>query len=131
MYTIKKNSNRIKEDLEIENDKGEKTIFKVDVSFDKIAKKYHELRAMMASYEKELQKDEDSKEAFEKYIEVFVELMRLFFGDEEAKRLIEYYDEDYTDLLLDIAPFIVNVVQPKVHTQMSEKAKQYAENAKI
>ena len=130
MYQIKKNSNVIVEELEIENEKGEKTVFKVNVSFDKIAKKYHQLRAMMSSYEKEIEKSE-SDEWFEKYVEVFVELMRLFFGDEEAKRLIEYYDGNYTDVLLDIAPFIVEVVQPKVNQRMSEKAQKYIDNSNV
>lgn len=131
MYKIKKNDNRIVEELEIEDENGEKQIFKVDVTFDKIAKKYHQLRAMMAGFDKAIKEgDAENDDAFEKYVEVFIELLRLFFGDEEAKRLIEFYDSKYTDLLVDIAPFIVEVVQPKVNERMAEKTKKYIEEAK-
>ena len=50
----------------------------------------------------------------EKAGESFVRLTEIICGEEATKYMLEYYEDDYLALMLDIMPFYTDVVFPQV-----------------
>ena len=66
----------------------------------------------------------------EKAGEAFVRLTELICGEEATKYMMEYYEDDYLSLMLDIMPFYVERVFPAVQ-QARRNALEWAKKAKI
>jgi len=83
---------------------------------------YNKLRLMLGEAQHELQNDPHSEKAQASYGAVLVAFLELIFGTENVEKLLAFYANRYTDLLEDVAPFIVEVIQPKVNTAIQTKA---------
>jgi Ser/Thr protein kinase RdoA (MazF antagonist) len=49
----------------------------------------------------------------------------VIFGDDQTKQLIDFYDGAYTEMLADVAPFINDVIAPKVSEAQQRIMHQY------
>lgn len=57
--------------------------------------------------------------------EDIMDLMALIFGDEGAKKIINYYSGNYTELIFVIIPFIRDRLKPMLDKYTSEIKKSY------
>ena len=48
----------------------------------------------------------------------------MIFGDQQTTRLLAFYENNYTELLLDIVPFINDVILPPIKELKEERKKQ-------
>lgn len=73
---------------------------------------------------------EDAIEIFESAYEsignAVISLLQLIFGDDGAQKIINFYDGKYEELLIEILPYIINVIIPHVRNASAENRKRFA-----
>ena len=74
-------------------------------------------------------KEKKTDEVLETYGKTIIQLMRLVFGDENTKRLAEYFDNRYIDMLCQTMPFIRDVITPGIQRSIQQKKQIIANNA--
>ena len=131
MYKITKGANRIEKDLEIVTSGGEDiAVLHVSISMREMETRVAKAYEAMSIARAELQKKPDAVEAYGKAVIAF---MQTIFGDEQTAQLLEIYDSDYTQMLLDVVPFIQDEIMPAlkaVSTQTKERMLQAANQYK-
>lgn len=127
MYKITKGANRIEKDLEIVTSGGEEiAVLHVSISMREMETRVAKAYEVMSIARAELQKKPDAVEAYGKAVIAF---MQTIFGDEQTAQLLEIYESDYTQMLLDVVPFIQDEIMPAlkaVSTQTKERMLQAA-----
>ena len=126
-YQIKKSS-RITEELELLGEDGsiEKTI-NVDINTDRIAGGYRKAEIDLLNAQRNVKKGESS-EALENYGKAVIGLFRLIFGDENTNIMLDFFDGKYTDMLIQVMPFINDVVKPAISASVAAQKSRIANN---
>ena len=143
-------SRKIRESLELVDDNGSiVTTVYTDIDADKIAKEFNKrvnaiIRAEIAA--KSLPKSgeitamtteqaEAANAAVQSYGEAVINLFQLIFGDEGTQTILDFYDNAYFEMSMQVFPFILDVVKPRIEDsvrKMQERAKQnYVTSRKV
>jgi len=125
MYQIKRN--HVTEELQVE-DNGKTLDLHVDLNVDAIMQRYVAAARSLAEAQKEIRKGSD-EDRVQKLGASIVELFGVIFGQEQTKQLVEFYSGAYTEMLADVAPFVNDVVAPKINEAQKRIMAQYG-NAK-
>lgn len=121
-YQIKR-SERIREELELLDENGNvahKLIIDLDAvtMVKQISRKYLDLINAQKSI---LNMDTENKvEALEVLGQTVIDLLETVFGQENAQTIIDFYQEDYTEMCQQVLPFVVEVVIPKIRSVAQE-----------
>lgn len=130
MYQIKRS--RIVEQLEID-DNGKKVVLSVDISPDRIVREYTRAQYAIAQAQQAAQKAKDDKdmEAAETAMgEAILTLFKLIFGEDQLDQILQIYDNRPLEMLGDIAPFIADVVAPRVQEAQQRIQERYKQVSK-
>lgn len=128
MYTIER-KNRIREDLELRD--GEKTLqMSVDLNVDEMQGKAVKAYKEVAEAQETLRKAPDSEAAMEAYGKAAISLFTVIFGKAGAQKILDFYENHYTEMLLDIFPFINTVIIPKIAEASAARKAQLVEAAR-
>ena len=122
MYTIKQRDN-IVDTLALERRDG--TVEKININLrltPDIASKFRREQLRLIELQKQ---DANNPETIEKIGEVIVNIMDLIFGEDGGDKIITFFDGDYTAMMLDIFPYIQNVVIPALQNQAAEMRKKF------
>ena len=143
-------SRKIRESLELVDDNGNVvTTVYTDIDADKIAKEFNKrvnaiIRAEIAA--KSLPKSgeitamtteqaEAANASVQSYGEAVINLYQLIFGDEGTQTILDFYDNAYFEMSMQVFPFILDVVKPRIEDsvrKMQERAKQnYVTSRKV
>lgn len=124
MYKIKRDK-KFKEQLEVENDNGEKLTLDVEITLDKqlneFTKNWRNLEVMNINVQQ-------GKLDYMQMGDAVISIMGVVFGENDAKKLIDFYNCNYIELIQDILPFIAGVIKPqfdkviKEHTKRNKQA---------
>lgn len=127
MYKIKRQSNYI-DTLELENECGKtlKLDIKINIT-EKLNSFYKTFRAV------ELANIEISKGSKDYTLlgNAIIELLKIVFNEDNALKMIEFYDNEYHELIIDVFPFILNKVKPAFERAKKEREKQGKRNLKM
>lgn len=135
-------SSKIRESLELVDNSGNVvTTVYTDVDADKIAKEFNKrvnavVRAEAAA--KSLPKAgeitamtaeqaEAATAAVQSYGDAVINLFQLIFGDDGTQAIIDFYDNAYFEMSMQVFPFILDIVKPRIEDsirEMQERAKQ-------
>lgn len=121
MYQITRN--HVVEDLQI-TDNGKVLDLHVDLAVDQILKRYLDAAGAFARARDEVSKGL-TEERVQKLGETILALFVVIFGDDQAHKLVDFYGENYTEMLADVVPFINDVVAPKVNEAQGRIMAQY------
>ncbi len=69
-------------------------------------------------------------EEYEKYRQALIGLFDVVFKEDVAKEIIDFYDNDYEEMLIDIFPFIREVVFPAFEKERNRRMKQISDGLK-
>lgn len=130
MYQIKRN--HIVEELEIE-DNGKTLQINVDINVDNMLKAYNNAQYKIAQATLDAKKaaeDKDISQAEEAMGNAVLGLFEVIFGEEQTKKIIEFYDNKALEMLGDIAPFISEVVAPRFKEAQDRIAERYKQVSK-
>ena len=131
MYQITR-KNRIKETLQLCHANGDVACeIDVDLNVDEIAGRVNKAREVLAMAQNTLQKDQDSASAMEAYGNAVVALFNVLFTEDGTRQMVEFYEGNYTEMLLDVFPFINNEIIPKIQAASEDRKAQLMEAARL
>lgn len=130
MYQIKRS--HITEQLEID-DNGRKVVLDVDISADRILKEYTAAQYAIARAQQSAQKAKNEKDmqAAETALgEAILSLFRVIFGQEQLEQILQIYGDRPIEMLGDIAPFIADVIAPRIQEAQARIQDRYKQVSK-
>lgn len=128
MYQVQR-KNRIKEELQLVNADGTVAdIITVDLNVDEIAARVSKSYETLGMAQNALQEDPHSEKLLEAYGNAVVAVFTVIFGEDGCNKILNFYENNYTEMLLDLFPFINDVIMPKIR-EASEARKQQLVNA--
>lgn len=130
MYKIKRN--HLVEDLQIE-DNGKTLDLKVDINVDTILKQYNKAQyriAQASQAAKEAANEKDMEKIEEEMGNAIFGLFEVVFGQDQTQKIVEFYDNKALEMLGDIAPFITDVVAPKIQEAQQAIEEKYRQVSK-
>ena len=125
MYKITRT--RIVEQLEID-DNGTKTVLDVDINAENILKDYNQAQYAIAQAQMAAQKaknDQDVAEAEQAMGDAVLALFRVIFGQDQLDKILQIYDSRPLEMLADIAPFITDVITPRIQEAQQRIQERY------
>lgn len=119
--------NHIVEQLEIE-DNGTTLTLNVDINVDQIMSRYNKAQYSIAIANQAAHaatNDADMEKAEEMMGEAVLNLFEVIFGEEQTKKIVNIYENRALEMLSDIAPFIADVIQPRINEAQQRIAERY------
>lgn len=125
MFVIKRKENLI-ETVKFENN-GKELIIDVKVNLLNTLNKYEKASRAIQLSILDIQKGKitDAK----KIGDVIIGMLTIVFGN-DTQKIIDFYDGDYTELLLDVWPFIISVVTPAYQKVKKQRQKEITQRIK-
>ncbi len=99
----------------------------VDLDIDLMGGRVNKARENMAIAQLELEKDKRNVEAFGRAV---LSLFNVIFGEDGTRRIVDFYDGKEGEMLLDLFPFINNVIMPQVEAASAARKQQLLDAAK-
>lgn len=131
MYEITR-KNRIKEPLRLRNEDGTLAhTINVDLNVDSIAARAIKAYEMLGMAQNALQKAPNSPEALDAYGNAVIALFNVIFGEEDAGKIVAFYENNWTEMLLDIFPFINNEIMHRIQAASAARKAQLLEAARL
>lgn len=130
MYKVTRS--HITEQLEID-DNGHKVVLDVDISADRILKEYTAAQYAIARAQQSAQKAKNEKDmqAAETALgEAILSLFRVIFGQEQLEQILQIYGDRPIEMLGDIAPFIADVIAPRIQEAQARIQDRYKQVSK-
>lgn len=124
--------NHIVEQLEIE-DNGKTHTLNVELNVDQILREYNKAQYSIAAAQKAAvlaKNGEDMEKAEEMMGEAVLSLFEVVFGEEQTKEILRIYNNRTIEMLSDIAPFITEVIQPRIAEAQQRIADRYKQVSK-
>ena len=113
-YTITR-KNRLKEELQLCHADGSLALTAtVDINIDEIGQRISKAYEMLGMAQNELEKAPTSVEAMTAYGDAVIAVFTVIFGEEDTDAILRFYENNYSEMLLDIFPFINDEILPKV-----------------
>lgn len=131
MYQVTR-KNRIKESVQLCHADGTvaETI-EVDLNVDEVANRASKAYEMLGMAQLELQKDGNNEKLLEAYGNAVIAVFNVIFGADGASRIIAFYEGNYTEMLLDLFPFLNNEIMPKIRAATAARKEQLVEAARL
>ena len=124
MYQITR-KNRIKEDLQLCHANGDVACtIPVDINVDKMTARISKAYENLGMAQNELMENQSDVKLMEAYGNAVVEILSAIFGEDGAKKILEFYEDCYTEALLDILPFVSNEIMPKIREASAARKEQ-------
>jgi hypothetical protein len=131
MYQITR-KNRIKEDLQLCHANGDVALtLHVDLNVDEIANRVNKAYETLGNAQNVLQKQPNSPQAMQAYGEAVIAVFTVIFGEDGCRDLVEFYEGNYTEMLLDLFPFINGEIIPKIREASADRKAQLVEAARM
>ena len=128
MYQVQRKK-RIKEELQLVNADGTVSdTITVDLNVDEIAARVSKSYETLGMAQNALQADQYNEKLVEAYGNAVVAVFTVIFGEDGCNKILNFYESNYTEMPLDLFPFINDVIMPKIR-EASESRKQQLVNA--
>lgn len=86
---------------------------------------YRAVQLRMLELQKQNQTDPGNEAVINGIGECVVQTMTLLFGEENAEAIIRFYENDLEQMLLDVFPYIRDVIVPQIEKIAKERKQQY------
>lgn len=130
MYQITR-KNRIKEQLQLCNADGSVACeLEVDINVDEITNRVAKAYDTLGMAQLELQKDPSDPKFMEAYGKAVIALLDIIFGESGRIELLNFYENNYTEMLLDIFPFVNGEIMPKIREASAARRQQLIDAAR-
>lgn len=132
MVTITRKNNVIRDELRFCNADGTEALtVPVDLNIDVIANRVNKAYELLGHAQNVLQENPHSEEAQTAYGEAVLGVFAIVFGDKGCEDILAFYDNNYSEMLLDLFPFINDTVMPRVRELSAARKQQLLELAKM
>ena len=123
---------RVRETLDLldENGKVAHTLT-VDVDVDQIAGRFNRARKALSELQNAYKQNPNSDEAYTAFGNAIVELFSAVFGEKQTETIVDFYDGKYTEMLVDVIPFVGEVIAPKIREESEARKNQMLKASKM
>lgn len=128
-YQIKKRNHYV-EQLELVDEAG-RVVHALNIDLDPgavaedLSRKYLDLVKTKEEVDRlKLEKPEELAEAYERLGNAAISMITAVFRKENTEVILKFYDSRYNDLILEVVPFIRDVVVPEVRRMAQEQRKE-------
>ena len=129
-YTVTR-KNRIKEQLQLCNSDGSVALVAdVDLNVDIIANRISKAYETLGMAQLALQEAPNDSRAMEAYGNAVISVFNVIFGEENTEKIVAFYENNWSEMLLDLFPFINNEIMPKIREASEERKAQLLEATK-
>lgn len=123
-YQIKRKS-RLKETLELVSADGKDTLtVDIDLDVDEMGGRIMAAQDVTRMTQTLIAKEPQSVKAQEAFGSSVLALFGGIFGKENTEKIIAFYDGHYAEMLLDVIPFVNEVIVPAIQKVSAERKKQ-------
>lgn len=131
MYQVTR-KNRIKETLQLCHADGSVAHeILVDLNVDQIAGRVNKAYEALSAAQETLASQPKSEQALEAYGNAIFAVFDVIFGEENRKTIVDFYEGNYSEMLLDLFPFINNEILPKIWAANADRREQLIQAAKL
>lgn len=127
MYKVKR-TKKFYDVLQLCNEQGEvQKELKIEVDIDAIATGFREVLTQLEKAEKELHdkqnpnQEKDFDKAYFNYGEALVKLFEMCFGKDNAEEIVSFFENRYTEMSVEIVPYIIKEIIPLVGEAIKQK----------
>lgn len=125
MYKVQRKQT-IEDELVIENSKGEETLrLPVKLYVDDVLGQYNRLRRMLGEVQYNAEQNPTDDKALTALGMTVMAFFSLIFGEEGTQKLGKYYENRWTEMLQDVAPFISECINPQIDAAMRQRADRF------
>ena len=116
MYEFKRRS-RINEQIKIGDE-----IITVDIDAESIALEYDKRYNAIVKAEQNLKtaQGDNKTKILQAYGEAVTALFDLIFGEENAEKIIKFYENRFIEMSMEVFPFIIDVIRPALMKALDE-----------
>lgn len=108
--------------LELKNEDGSTfAILNIDLDVDRIMTEYNRARNDVIRAQQKIKADPQNPEILNEYGKAIVSVLDVLFGTENTKKLLEFYENKYSELLEMIFPYISNEIEPRMREIVNDK----------
>ena len=116
---------RVKEALELCNEDGLVALrLDVDIDIDAMGARIAETRDTLRIAQELIEREPDNEKAQEAFGMSVIALFAVVFGKDGADNILAFYDGNYGEMLIDVFPFINDVVMPSVDEASAARKQQ-------
>ena len=125
MYKVQRKQT-IEDELVIENSKGEEALrLHVRLYVDDVLGQYNRLRRMLGEAQYNAGKNPTDDKALAALGMTVMALFSLIFGEKGAQELEKYYENRWTEMLQDVAPFVSECINPQIDAAMRQRGERF------
>jgi hypothetical protein len=124
MYELKRsNDGKLTEELKL----GE-LILTIEIDVEKVAREYRSKQLELIEAKKLTDISDDSLDAkYEQLGNAVISVFNLIFGYGNTEKILQFYENNYAEMLIEVMPYIQNDLVPKI----TQKAQQMKSNVKL
>ena len=106
MYTLRQNA-LFTDEIELQKNDGTSEILKIKIDIcPELVKKYRELQVRFVDLQKCSNSNPGDLKIVEDIGKAVVDVFCLLFGDENAKKIIEFYSDDFQQMAYNLFPYL-------------------------
>ena len=125
MYTIQK-TQAFEDTLRINGENSETLDLHIRMNTSpQLVKEYRGLQIQLIDAQKKLKEQPGSDAALSEIGEATIRMIALLFGEDNTRKMQEFYGGDYVTMVTDIFPYIQNVIAPKIQEMAKERKAQF------
>ena len=119
------------EDIELMNKDNEvEKVLHVKFDADRMAREFNTARNGIIRAQKEV-KEGKATDAYTAFGNAAIEMFKVVFGEENTLAILEFYENNYFEMVSELMPFITDVAEPAVQQAIDAKKQQLANNYKF
>lgn len=125
MYTIQK-TQAFEDTLRINGENGKTLDLHIRMNTSpQLVKEYRGLQIQLIDAQKKLKEQPGNDAALSEIGEATIRMIALLFGEDNTRKMQEFYGGDYVTMFTDIFPYIQNVIAPKIQEMAKERKAQF------
>lgn len=122
MYTVTR-KNKISEKLQLCNPDGSVACeLEVDLNVDQITNRTVKAYEVLGMAQNELQKSPTDPKCLEAYGNAVFAILDIIFGEAGRQKIVEFYEGNYGEMLIDLFPFINDIIGKVREASAARKA---------
>lgn len=123
MYTLTQNTT-FEDQIELKKNDGTSEILDIHLALSpKMIKQYRDLQIRLTQLQKKAQENPSDMTMIAETGKAVVDIFSLLLGEENCKKVIAFYSDDFMQMMMDLFPYIQNEIVPKFQ-QLAKQRKQ-------
>lgn len=113
MYTLTQNP-IFTDQIELKKQNGTSEILDIQIDLSaETLKAYRELQIQLIDLQKKVKENPHDSKTIEEIGKAVVAVLSLLLGENNCKKIIDFYSDDFTKMMTGLFPYIQNVVVPQ------------------